>query len=291
MKYDGFAFPAPDIREMQHGALPRRGSAYSGKMLNSNDGCIYWLAVSESGPLKIGFSHRQVVNRRMEQVLRDNNSVSGFVVAIWDALPEDEARLHYHLRKECLGHERYPLTEELIHLSKRSSQEVCQLLREQYPNVWHVSQIMAKINQNARLNEVDFEAADNMPSGKLRGAVITAIKDAALMKGVKKFDDSDYGYLLAQGFSEAEAHTLHILLESGRFVPTEELRIRTCMPGTAWKCVNVRICHIRKKIRDGDLPYIVNSYYGRGYTAERTRPNPADTSTALFLHNMAGGAE
>lgn len=282
-RFDGMAFPAADIRETQHAAMPRHRAAYAGKMADSEDGCIYWLAVSENGPLKIGFSHRQIVNRRMEQVLRDNNSASGFVIAVWDARSEDEARLHYHLRRQCLGRERYPLTEELIHLSKRPSHEVCQMLREQYPNVWHVSQIIAEINQNARLNDVDFEAADNMPSGKLRGAVITAIKDAALMKGVKKFDESDYGYLLAQGFSDAEAHTLHILLDAGRFVPTEELRIRTCMPGTAWKCINVRICHIRKKIRDRDLPYIVNSYYGRGYTAERTRLSPPDTSFAAFL--------
>ena len=39
---------------------------YAGKMQNPNDGCIYWLALSESGPVKIGFSHRQLVTRRME---------------------------------------------------------------------------------------------------------------------------------------------------------------------------------------------------------------------------------
>ena len=50
MKFDGYAFDAPDIRET---ALPRRGSIYAGKMQSLNDGCIYWLALSEAGPIKI----------------------------------------------------------------------------------------------------------------------------------------------------------------------------------------------------------------------------------------------
>lgn len=243
-------------------------SIYSGKMLSPHDGCIYWLALSENGPIKIGFSHSQVVERRMKQVLRNSGAESGFIMAIWRASAEDEARLHYHLRHQCIGHERYPLTDELVHLSKRPSHEVCQMLEQQYPEVRNAGVLMAEINQNARLKNVDYSLTDNIPVSRIRGTAVAVLRDAALMRGVKRFDTTDYQYLIDEGFTDAEAHTLHILLEEARFVPSDELFVRTAIPGSDPRVVKVRIAYIRAKIRDYDLPYIVNSYYGRGYTAE-----------------------